>query len=236
MALAFRLVAAEGRFTGRAEGDLGSVGRGNGDGSPRSPAEEEALATRRRAVVDLPWTWLRQVHGAQVVTVERPGAAGGEAADAAVTRTPDAVLAVLTADCAPVALASPEGVVAVAHAGWRGLVAGVLEKTVGAMRALGAGRVEAVLGPCIHAECYAFGPADLDRVAARLGDGVRGRTAGGAPALDLPTAVARALAAVDVPVDLASSACTACTPGWFSHRARGETERQALVLWLPAAA
>ena len=93
--------------------------------------------------------------------------------------TPGCALAVLTADCAPVALASPEGVFGVAHAGWRGLVAGVLERTVDAMRALGATEIGAVLGPCIRAECYEFGPADLDRVAARLGDGVRATTAVG---------------------------------------------------------
>jgi copper oxidase (laccase) domain-containing protein len=103
------------------------------------------------------------------------------------------------------------------------------------MRGLGAGTVEAALGPCIHPECYAFGPGELDRVAARLGDGVRARTATGELALDLPAAVEAALASVGVPLDRAPSACTACAPGprSYSHRARAERERQALVLWLP---
>ncbi|MBO0731516.1 MAG: polyphenol oxidase family protein, partial [Acidimicrobiaceae bacterium] len=123
----------------------------------------------RVQLVNLPWTVLRQVHGARVVTVASPGEGSGEPADGAVTTCPGAALAVLTADCAPVALASPEGVVGVAHAGWRGLLAGVIEATVEAMRALGARRVDAVLGPCIRPACYAFGAEDLEIVAARLG-------------------------------------------------------------------
>ena len=90
------------------------------------------------------------MHGARVVVVEGPGGAAGEAADAAVATSAGAALAVLTADCAPVALASPEGVLGVAHAGWRGLRAGVVEATVTTMRRLGATRIEAVLGPCVH--------------------------------------------------------------------------------------
>src|SRR5438876_12396346 len=86
------------------------------------------VATRRRVVVDLRWTWLRQVHGDRVVTVSSPGAGAGSRADAAVTDQAGCALAVLTADCAPVALASPQGVLGVAHAGWRGLEAGVLEQ------------------------------------------------------------------------------------------------------------
>ena len=80
-----------------------------------------------------------------------------------------------------------------AHAGWRGLMAGVIPRTVDRMRALGAGEITAALGPCIHAECYEFSPDDLDTVAARLGDGVRSLTRGGAPALDVPAAVRAAL-------------------------------------------
>src|SRR5947209_17415238 len=89
---------------------------------------------RRRAVVDEPWTWLRQVHGAEVVRVNRAGENAGRSADAAVTDSPRCAIAVLAADCPPVVLAG-DGVVAVAHAGWRGLLAGVLPATVLAMRA-----------------------------------------------------------------------------------------------------
>ena len=146
---------------------------------------------------------LRQVHGAAVLVVDGPGPAGhGALAPGGRRRAargrrrggawgPGPCLAVLTADCAPVALGSPEGVHAAVHVGWRGLVAGVVEAAVDAMRALGASAVVAGLGPTIHPCCYAFGPADLDVVAAVAGAGVRAVTADGRPALDLPAAVGR---------------------------------------------
>ena len=192
---------------------------------------EPDVAARRRAVVDLPWTWLRQVHGADVVHVRGPGDGAGTRADAAVTIEPGCALAVLTADCAPVALSSPEGVVGVAHAGWMGLLAGVLERTVEHMRALGASEVAAVVGPCIRPECYEFGTEHLDRVAARLGQGVRATSATGTPALDVAAAARSALAAAGVTEVDEVGRCTACDPGYFSWRAGGEMARQAVVVW-----
>ena len=159
-------------FTGRAAGDLGHAG-------DYVHAVRPEVEARRRAVVDLPWTWLRQVHGDRVVVVDEPGGGAGRSADAAVTDRSGCALAVLTADCAPVALLGSNGVVGVAHAGWRGLVAGVLERAVEVMRAAGAGDVHALLGPCIRPGCYEFGADDLAQVARRLGDGVRGTTSTG---------------------------------------------------------
>lgn len=179
-------------------------------------------------------SWLRQVHGDGVVTVEAPSNGRGEEGDALVTSHRGAALAVFTADCAPVALASPEGVVGAAHAGWLGVSGGVIERTVDAMRSLGASRVVAALGPCIHAECYEFGAAELERVVARLDESVRGRTGSGAPALDLPRAVAVALGRAGAHLVHAEDACTACEADlYFSHRARGEQQRQAMVVWRP---
>ncbi len=221
-----RLGPAEVRFTGRAEGDLGHAGAW----VERPTAEVEA---RRQAVAPKPWTWLRQVHGSRVVVVDEPGGASGEEADAAVTRQPGAALAIFTADCAPVAFASDDGVIGAAHAGWRGLAAGVIPATVDAMRALGAtGPITAALGPCIHAGCYEFGQEDLDAVAAVLGDGVRATTADGTPALDVPAGVKAALAEAGVELAYEDPACTACSPDHFSYRARREMQRQALVVWL----
>jgi len=212
------------RFTGRADGDMGHGGEYVVEVKP-------PVAARRRAVVELPWTWLRQVHGSEVVHVRSPGDGAGSRADAAVTDAAGCAVAVLVADCAPVALASSEGVVGVAHAGWMGLMAGVLERTVERMRALGATDVRAVLGPCIRPDCYEFGTEPLDRLAARLGDGVRGLTAMGTPAFDVPRAVGAALAGVGV-VEVADvGQCTACDPNYFSWRARREPERQAVVAW-----
>lgn len=220
------LCSAHVAFTGRAQGDMGH----GGDAVVRVRPD---VAARRRAVVDLPWTWLRQVHGADVVRVNGPGDAAGARADAAVTAEAGCAVTALTADCAPVALASAEGVIGVAHAGWRGVEAGVIDATVGEMRALGATDIEAVVGPCIHAECYAFGPEDLDRVAARFGEGVRATTTAGDPALDLPAAVHGALvgAGLDPAAIVDVDECTACSPRYFSWRARGEQQRQATVVW-----
>lgn len=194
---------------------------------------EAAVAGRRAAILDRPWTWLRQVHGNRVVVVSAPGASAGKEADAAVSDAPGAALCILTADCAPVALASPEGVLGATHAGWRGLAAGVLEATASAMRALGASDITAALGPCIRPGCYEFGAADLDTVAARLGEEVRACTLTGRPALDLPAAVRVGLDRAGVRLEHDVGACTACSPAWFSHRARGEPERQAMLVWRP---
>ncbi len=182
-----------------------------------------------------PWTWLRQVHGARVVEVVAPGEHAGAEADAAVTNHPDAVLCILTADCAPIGFTSAEGVRGVAHAGWRGLADGVIPATVAAMRRHGATTIESTLGPCIHPECYEFSVADLDAVASRLGDHVRSTTANGRPALDLPNAIRTELALAGTDLIDDRCACTACDVDadgswrWFSHRARGDTDRQALI-------
>jgi hypothetical protein len=185
-------------------------------------------------VLDRPWSWLRQVHGDHVVVVDAPGARAGEEGDALVSADGGAALTVFTADCAPVALAGDGVVIGVAHAGWRGLLAGVIPRTVERMRTLGAGEITAALGPCIHAECYEFSPSDLDMVAAHLGDGVRSSTPDGRPALDMQAAVAAALADAGVALVHDASVCTACAaPDYYSHRARAETERQATLVWLP---
>lgn len=205
------------RFTDRADGDLSITAAG--------------VEERRRKVVDLPWTWLRQVHGSGVVVVERPGEHAGRTADAAVTAVPGAAVAVQVADCAPVALVGPAGVGAV-HAGWRGVVAGVLDAAVERVRRLAPGPVRAMVGPCIRPCCYEFGTDDLDVVAAVLGDGVRARTSVGRPALDLPGTVRRSLAAAGVVDVIDEGVCTACSPRHWSHRANRDRHRQALVVWL----
>lgn len=205
------------RSTGCAQGDL------IGDGAQ--------VAGRRRAVVDLPWTVLDQVHGARVVVVERPGGATGTAADAAVATSSGAALAVLTADCAPVAFASPEGILGIAHAGWRGLRAGVLETTVTTMRRLGATRVEAVLGPCIGPCCYPFGAMELESLVARVGEPVRAVDRTGAPALDLPAGVRAILHSSGAVLVGDAATCTSCSDDHWSWRQSAVPFRHATVAW-----
>jgi YfiH family protein len=181
-----------------------------------------------------PWTWLEQTHGADVVVVTRPGEHAGARADAAVTAEPRCTLVVRTADCAPVLLEA-DGAVGVAHAGWRGLVLGVLGSAVGALRALGADGLQARLGPCIHPCCYEFDGSGRDELAAQIGAEALATTTWGTPAVDLPGAVEAALRGLGVPLVGRSPGCTACGTGWFSHRARQEAERLATATWLEPA-
>ena len=169
------------------------------------------------------WICLHQVHGARVYLPDVAGPTAGRPApeaDAAVSSESDAILSVLTADCAPVALVAP-GVVGAVHAGWRGVLAGVLEAAVAEVRRRSDGPITAVIGPCIHPECYEFSADDLAPIAARLGSEVAGETAGGQLALDLPVAVALALSEVGVDDITDIGVCTACSPDHFSHRRDG---------------
>lgn len=213
-------------WTGRTEGDLAVV-----------PGHEGEAAVDRLAGLagGRPLAWLRQVHGAGVVVVSSEPPARGLAGDGdALVTAGSGALAVMTADCAPVALSSAEGVIAAVHAGWRGLVAGVIEAAAAAMRSLGAVRVQAALGPCIHAECYEFQNRQLDQVVHRFGADVRAETRTGLPALDLPAAVRAALDEAGATLVHEVDVCTACAADrFFSHRARGERQRQAMVLWKP---
>ncbi len=203
------------------------TGWAHGDMAGSGPVVER----RRRAVVDVPWTVLCQVHGARVVTVDEPGGAAGEAADAAVTRCTGAALAVLSADCAPVALASPEGVSGVVHAGWKGLRAGVVEATVQSMRRMGATRIEAVLGPCIHPCCYTFGEEELLEIQSRLGRHLGALDRDGRPSLDLPAGVRSALHTAGATLVGEAGICTGCSDGLWSWRKGRTPRRQATVAW-----
>jgi copper oxidase (laccase) domain-containing protein len=118
------------------------------------------------------------------------------------------------------------------HAGWHGLLAGVVAECADSMRALGALDLRAIVGPCIHAECYEFGRDDLARVVAAVGDRAAGVTRDGTVAMDLPAAVASELQRAGVEVSEQIDECTACcSQHYFSHRARAERERHVMVLW-----
>ncbi|WP_172329293.1 peptidoglycan editing factor PgeF [Mangrovicoccus sp. HB161399] len=107
-----------------------------------------------------------QVHSATAITVDAPTSKPLAEADGIATATPGVVLMILTADCAPVLFADAEsGVVAAAHAGWRGAIGGVLEATLDAMESLGAkrGSVRAVIGPTISQAAYEVGQEFLER-------------------------------------------------------------------------
>ncbi len=169
------------------------------------------------------------MHGRTVELATGPPPPTPPDADAVVTAVIGLPLVVLTADCAPIAIASDTAVGAV-HAGWPGLLAGVVEAAVDRLRSIGDGPVRAVLGPCVHPERYEFGADDLARLVERFGSSVAATTADGAPAFDVPEAVRRALAdaGVDDVDDL--GICTSASSDHFSHRRDGDPGRQALVV------
>ncbi|MEO6629741.1 MAG: polyphenol oxidase family protein [Aquihabitans sp.] len=191
------------------------------------------MARRRSDISGAPWTWLRQVHGARVVTVTEPGEHAGTEADAIVTAVAGAPIAILTADCAPLLLTAP-GAVGVVHAGWRGLMAGVVEAAIDAMVGLGHPPERVVLGPTIRARCYEFDAPDITPVMKRYGSAVRAETGWGTPALDLVAGVRAAVESRHLPLEDGGT-CTACSPSHWSYRARSDSARQALVAWISPA-
>ncbi len=175
------------------------------------------------------WVWLDQVHGAVVhVTDGVPEAV--PAADAAVTSTPGLPLVVVTADCAPVVIACDDAI-GVVHAGHRGLLAGVVERAVTQLGAMGFGPVRAFVGPCIRPAHYEFGADDLAGLVDHFGTEVASTTSDGRPAFDIPTAVRVALVRAGVaPDDISDSGvCTASSTDTFSYRRDGTTGRQATI-------
>ena len=129
-----------------------------------------AIAENRRRIVealipDSPLATLYQIHSADVVRVLSEGAASERPkGDALVTDRPGILLGILTADCAPVLFADEAaGVVGAAHAGWKGAIAGVTDRTIEAMEKLGAraDRIHAAVGPCIAQKSYEVDAAFL---------------------------------------------------------------------------
>jgi len=151
-----------GREGGRSKGDLSSnnmsINQGDNPDLVVSNRSSAAYALGQHGIADL--VVFRQVHSTDVMTLtERPQ--GVIEADAMVTNRPDLLLGILTADCAPVLLADPDaGIVAAAHAGWKGAVGGILPNTIDAMVALGAKpeNIRAAIGPTISGANYEVGP------------------------------------------------------------------------------
>ncbi|MET0719023.1 MAG: peptidoglycan editing factor PgeF, partial [Pseudoxanthomonas sp.] len=138
--------------------NLGNRHAADGD-DPAAVERNRAELVERFELPSAPH-WLRQVHGTGVLRFSTPppaNAATEPPADASVTSTPGVVLAILTADCLPVVFANQDGSeIGAAHAGWRGLAAGVLENTVAAMHSP-AGSIVAWLGPAAGPQAYEIG-------------------------------------------------------------------------------
>jgi polyphenol oxidase len=208
-------------FTARADGNVSSVTGAQSElGELVRERLRERIGVRRIARG-------RQVHGAVVSRVIDDADDAARAAlleaDGHATALAGVGVMVLTADCLPVAVGCPSAV-AMLHAGWRGLAAGVLEQGVQTLEELGcSGEMSAVIGPGAGACCYEVGPG----VHAALGLESRRGT------VDLRGLARHRLVAAGVTEVRDVDVCTICDERFFSHRREGaRAGRQAGVAWL----
>ena len=179
--------------------------------------------------------WMNQVHGPDVAVVEEPwGSSEIPSVDAIVTARRGLALAVLTADCTPVLLADPvAGIVAAAHAGRPGMVAGVVPAAVRAMVELGAdpARIVARTGPAVCGRCYEVPDAMRAEVAA-VEPAAYAETGWGTPAVDVTAGVHAQLERLGVRDREQSPVCTLESGDHFSYRRDRTTGRLAGYVWL----
>lgn len=202
----------------------------------RSGDDTAAVERNRQTLIEncaLPSAprWLRQVHGTTVAI--EPGFDKPEA-DAAVTRTPGTVLAILTADCLPVVFAARDrSVIAAAHAGWRGLAAGVLEATVAAMPA-SPENIVAWLGPAAGPQSYEIGQEVFDAFTTQdaRAEAAFTPTREGHWRVDLYALARQRLADVGVTDVHGGGMCTISDRRFFSHRREQRTGRMATLAWM----
>lgn len=224
------------RAGGVSAGPWASLNLGSACGDDAAAIAEN----RRRLGARLPAapTWLRQVHGTTVVeAVAGAAAQAPPTADAAFARAPGAVCAVLAADCLPVLLADRRGeAVAAAHAGWRGLCAGVIEASVAAMP-VEADRLCAWLGPAIGPTAYEVGDAVREAFVGRdaAAETAFRPTRPGHWLLDLYAIARQRLAACGVGEVSGGDFCTHSDAGrFFSYRRDRVTGRMAALVWIEA--
>lgn len=204
-----------------------------GDHVGDDPAQVAENRKRLRAGLPSEPVWLRQVHGTRCV--DASAVAPGTEADAAIARRPGVVCAVLTADCLPVLLCDEAGtVVGAAHAGWRGLVSGVIETTVAAMNTP-VDRLLAWLGPAIGPQAFEVG----DEVRAQfMAHNLAAKAAfvPGDPGkwwCDIYLLARQRLAALGVRRIASPDFCTVQDrESFFSYRRDGVTGRMASLIWL----
>ena len=222
------------RRGGVSQGVFTSLNLGNHVGD-----DPEAVAANRKIVAERiagQPVWLNQVHGTRVIdAAEYVSADSPVEADAAFSRRPGAVCAVMTADCLPVLFCDEAGtVVAAAHAGWRGLLAGVLESTIAAMGVPGS-NLMAWLGPAIGPQAFEVGE---EVRAAFVGANSEAATAFHSAAegkwlADIYLLARQRLAGQGVVRVFGGNFCTVTDEArFFSYRRDGQTGRMASMIWL----
>lgn len=231
--------------SGNGDGDIGGLNLGLHVGDRQAAV----LANRRRLRVLLPSepAWLTQVHGTTVLDAGEAARADAPQADASIAVGAGAVCTIMTADCLPVlfygvrhgaAVGDRSGiVVGAAHAGWRGLLNGVLENTVAALRAAGACEIGAWMGPAIGPLRFEVGAEVRDAYLARnmafadaftAIDGAAGKYLA-----DIYRLARTALAAVDVLNVAGGDFCTVDdSRRFYSYRRDGVTGRFATLIWV----
>ena len=221
-----------------------NLGRHVGD----EAQDVEANRALLQAALPCAPAWISQVHGAAVadaVQAARAGAAGVPlTADACVSSDRGGVCVVMTADCLPVLFADVDGkVVGAAHAGWRGLAAGVLAETVAAMHARGAGEITAWLGPAIGAAQFEVGAdvlnafmanaSDMDQRTHILGAFRPHGERAGKYLCNIYALARMALAHEGVTRVSGGNYCTATEQDrFYSYRRDNVTGRQATLIWI----
>lgn len=211
--------------------DTFNVGFSTGD----DPAAVTENRRRLRSLLPEEPRWLRQVHGARVVAAE--SVEGRPEADGVFARSERTVCVIQIADCLPILFADRLGtVVAAAHAGWRGLTAGVIDNTVAGMKSAGVkpGDILAYIGPGIGPAAFEVG----EDVRAAYVDVDAGAAKAFAPyrkekwLADLPALARRALARCGVDAVFGGHLCTYSNPArFYSYRRNRDTGRMAAVIW-----
>ena len=229
-------VAFTDRHGGTSRGPYASLNLATGRGDDQADGVEANLALVTAAFTkggDGVVARMRQVHGADVAVVdEATPPADPPAVDALVTARPGVVLLVRVADCVPVLLADPDaGVVGAAHSGRPGLAAGVVPRTVEAMRALGATRLRAWVGPHVCGRCYEV-PEQLRADVCAVVPEAWAETSWGTPALDIGAGVRAQLRALDID-PVVTGQCTMEDESLYSYRRQGrESGRLGGLVWV----
>ncbi|MDH5691652.1 MAG: peptidoglycan editing factor PgeF [Gammaproteobacteria bacterium] len=224
------------RFGGVSEGPYASFNLAQHVGDSAEHVSKNRQILMRQAEMPAEPLWLKQVHGTEVVNFA--GSPAGEiCADASITSQPGQVLTVMTADCLPLLICDAEGShIAAVHAGWRGLLAGIIENTLDKLIESGAKRLIAWMGPAIGPESFEVGAEVRDQFGAhdaRSDKAFRPAADEGKYLADLYQ-LARLRMEDYANVDVyGGDFCTYTeSERFFSYRRDGETGRMASCIWL----
>jgi YfiH family protein len=173
--------------------------------------------------------------GCEGASIPEGDAGYGEVAipegDAILSREHGNCLLVVTADCMSIALASQEGIYGAVHAGWRGLVAGVIENAIDRMYGYGVSKVFAAIGPSIGKCCYKFSRNDTFPLVKRYGESVIGSDSNGKDTVDIHAAAIQAIEQSGAELFWRSVECTYCSGRYYSYRRGDRLSRQGMFVW-----